>query len=200
MTGARRLTQIGVMAAASLVAMLFVRFPIVPGATFLKYDPSDAVGLLAGFTMGPGAGVLTVFVKDALFWLIRGSAPFGPAADFAAAATFVGLSAWLFQRLAPSGADHRAPQAGSLRPLAPGALPAMALAVAAGTVGRVLVMVALNFPILYLEMGMPPARVAALLWPAIIPFNGLKGLLNGALAVVLASALVRRRVPVPAHR
>ncbi|NLG68419.1 MAG: ECF transporter S component [Firmicutes bacterium] len=198
--GARRLTQVGVMAAASLVAMLTIRFPIVPGATFLKYDPSDAVGLLAGRTMGPGAGVSTVLLKDVLFWLLRGTDPFGPLADFLAAATFVGVASAVAHRLWPTDDGETTVRRPALRPLHAGALPAMALGVAVGTAARVVVMALANFPILYLEMGMPPARVAALMWPAIVPFNALKGLLNGALAMVLAAALVRRHAVVAPHR
>lgn len=197
---ARRIAIISVFAAASLVAMMSIHFPIVPGAPFLKYDPSDAVGLFAGFLMGPAAGVLTVFLKDVLFWLIRDGNPLGPLADFIAAATFVGVSAWLFGRLAPHGEVERGASGGSYRTMSAATLPAMVLAILAGTLARVLVMVVANFPILYLEFGTPPGKVAALLWPAIIPFNGFKGLLNGAFAMVLAAALVRRNVVVAPSR
>lgn len=201
--GVRRVTAVAVMAAASVVAMMTIHFPIVPGAPFLKYDPSDAVGLLAGFVMGPGPGVVTVLLKDVLFWLIRGGNPLGPLADFIAASTFVGVSAWLFWRMAPPssrvGAETGSAE-GGFRPVQASTLPAMALAILAGTAARVAVMVVANFPILYLEFGTPPEKVAALLWPAIIPFNGLKGLLNGAFAVVLAAALVRRSAAVALPR
>ncbi|MEW6049158.1 MAG: ECF transporter S component, partial [Bacillota bacterium] len=192
--------EVAVLAAGSTVAMMTIHFPIVPGAPFLKYDPSDAVGLLAGFLLGPGPGVLTVLLKDALFWLIRDGNPLGPLADFIAAATFVGVAAHLFRRLAPGGRPGAGEPGGRLAGVRAAALPAMAAAILGGTLARVLVMVAANFPILYLEFGMPPEKVAALLWPAIIPFNGLKGLLNGAFAVVLAAALVRRSTAVVASR
>ncbi|HEY8486971.1 MAG TPA: hypothetical protein VIL11_06205, partial [Limnochordales bacterium] len=76
----------------------------------------------------------------------------------------------------------------------------LALAVLAGTAARVAVMAVANFPILYLQFGMPAARVAALLPTAIIPFNALKSLINGALATVMVVALARRRVLGPAWR
>lgn len=180
----RRLAAVAVLAAASAVAMMTVHFPIVPSATFLKYDPSDAGALLAGFWMGPGPGVLAVLIKDVLFWLIRGGNPLGPLADFMAAGTFVGVAAWVY-RLAGRG-----------RPAAP--IGALVPAIVIGTLARVLVMVGANFPILYVEFGMAPQRVASLLLPAIIPFNGLKGLLNGALAAVLVAALSRRAQSVAA--
>lgn len=142
----RRVTEVAVMAAASVVAMMTIHFPIVPGAPFLKYDPSDAVGLLAGFSMGPGPGVLTVFLKDVLFWLIRGGNPLGPLADFIAASTFVGVSAWPFWRLVPHAEAERGAPGSAVRPVQAATLPAMALAILAGTLARVLVMVVANFP------------------------------------------------------
>ena len=196
----RRITTVAVMAAASVVAMMTIQFPVLPGAPYLKYDPSDVVALVVGFSMGPGAGVLTVLLKDVLFWLIRGSDPFGPLADFIAAASFVGASAWVFGRLAPYGEGRPSPGSGTLLPARASPLPAMALAVVVGVVVRVATMAVANFPILYLEFGMPPHKVAALLWPAIIPFNAVKGLLNGTFAVVLAGALVRRNAVVAPWR
>ena len=180
----RRITSVGALAAAATVVMMFVKFPIVPGAPFLKYDPSDAVTLLAAFWLGPGTGLLTVALKDLLLWLIHDGNPLGPLADAIAAGTFVGISAVVFRRLA---GPWPAPQGAAPSPAALG------VAVLAGTLARVAVMAAANFPILYLEFGTPPDRVAALLLPAIVPFNALKSLINGALAAVLVAALTRRR-------
>lgn len=191
-----RLTQVAVMAAGAAVAMLTVKFPIVPAAPFLKYDPSDVVALLAGFWVGPGSGVLVVLLKDVLIWLLRGGNPLRLVADFAAGGTFVGVAAWALARWA-AGRGIEGPgagrAAGGVRALPAAALPAMVVATLAGTAARVAVMAVANFPILYLEAGMTPDRVAALMWPAIVPFNALKGLLNGAFALILSAALVRRR-------
>lgn len=191
-----RLTQVAVMAAGAAVVMITVKFPIVPAAPFLKYDPSDVVALLAGFWVGPGSGVLVVLLKDVLIWLLRGGNPLRLVADFAAGGTFVGVAAWALARWA-AGRGIEGPgagrAAGGVRPLPAAALPAMVVAILAGTAARVAVMAVANFPILYLEAGMTPDRVAALMWPAIVPFNALKGLLNGAFALVLSAALVRRR-------
>ena len=180
----RRITSVAVLVAAATVVMMFVKFPIVPGAPFLKYDPSDAITLLAGFWLGPGTGLLTVALKDLLLWLIRDGNPLGPLADAIAAGTFVGVSAAVFRHLAGGWpAPH-----GTAPPPA-----ALGVAILAGTVARVAVMAVANFPILYLQFGTPPERVAALLLPAIVPFNALKSLINGVLAAVLVAALTRRR-------
>ena len=187
----RRLTSVAVLVAAATTVMMFVKFPIVPSAPFLKYDPSDAITLLAGLWLGPGTGVLTVALKDLLLWLLRDGHPLGPLADALAAGTFVGVSAALFRRLA---GPWPGPQGAAPSPAA------LAVAILAGTLARVAVMAAANFPILYLQFGTPPQRVAALLLPAIIPFNALKSLINGALATVLVAALSRRRAVLEAAR
>ena len=37
----RYLTQMGVLAAISIVLVYLIRFPIFPAAPFLEYDPAD---------------------------------------------------------------------------------------------------------------------------------------------------------------
>ena len=103
--------------------------------------------------------------------------PFGIVADFIAAATFVGVTAWVYLR----GSGATAPR--------------LLWAAAFGIAARVLVLIPVNFVILRLQFGMPPERVAGLLLPAIVPFNGLKGLMNAALAFIIVMPLVRRGIP-----
>lgn len=69
---------------------------------------------------------------------------------------------------------------------------------AAGALARILVMIPANFVILNLQFGLAPARVAALLWPVIIPFNALASALNTALSAGLMLA-IRRRGLAPAR-
>jgi riboflavin transporter FmnP len=169
-----KIVTLAMLAAAAFILMTLVQFPILPSAPFLKYDPSDAICLLAGLAFGPAAGVLVVLLKDLLFLTLRGGSPFGPAADFAAAGTFVGVTSWVFRRLGGGPAPAR-----------------LLLAGAIGVLARVLVMIPVNFIILSLEFGMPAERIRSMLLPAIVPFNAGKGLLNAVLAAVLAPPALR---------
>ncbi len=178
----RSLILVGMLGAAAFILMATVQFPILPAAPYLKYDPSDAVGLLAAFLVGPAIGVAVVAVKALLFLLFRAKTFFGPLANFIAVGTFVGVAGWVYQR-------RQAPSLGSF-----------VSACGAGALARVVVMIPANFVILYLEFGLPPSRVTPLLWPAIIPFNSAASAINAALTIVIMVALTRRgvmRLPVP---
>lgn len=43
---------------ALAMAVSFIEFPLIPGVAWLKYDPSGIVGLIAGFAYGPAAAVI----------------------------------------------------------------------------------------------------------------------------------------------
>jgi len=161
------------LAALAFLLMAAIQIPVLPQAPYLTYDPSDAVALLAGVLYGPGAGVTVVALKDLLFLLLRARGPFGPAADFLAAATFVWVTAWTFGRLQGSFARR------------------LAWAAASGTAARVLVMIPANFALLWLQFGTAPAGVARLVLPVIVPFNAVKAALNALLALGLAEPVTR---------
>jgi len=174
---ARRLAVLGLLAAASFVLMAVVQVPVLPQAPYLRYDPSDAVALLAGVMYGPGPAVAVVFLKDLLYLLFRAKGPFGPLADFVAAATFAAATAWAYHR---GGGPFAA---------------RLVRAAVVGTAARVLVMIPANFVILYLQFGMPPERVAGMLLPVIVPFNALKAGANALLALFVLAPALRQVAP-----
>lgn len=171
--GTQRLVATAMFAAVAFVLMAAVQIPLLPYAPYLTYDPSDAVGLLAGVLYGPGAGVTVVLLKDVLFFLLRARGPIGPAADFLAAATFVAVTAWAYRRV-------RGPFARRL-----------IYAAAVGAAARVLIMIPANFVLLALQFGMTPARVAGMLLPVIVPFNAVKAAANALIALLVAEPVVR---------
>src|SRR5207245_6579815 len=85
----QQLAVVGMLAAVAYLLMSVVKFPIIPGAPFLRYDPSDAAGLIAGVLYGPAAGLAFVAIQALLF---LASNPYGILADFLAAATFLRLT------------------------------------------------------------------------------------------------------------
>lgn len=54
----RRIAITALFCAVAAICTLFIEFPIIPGVTFLKYDPSAIVALIAGFAFGPATGAI----------------------------------------------------------------------------------------------------------------------------------------------
>ena len=54
----KRIATTALFCAVAAIATLFIEFPILPGVTFLKYDPSAIVALVAGFAYGPATGAI----------------------------------------------------------------------------------------------------------------------------------------------
>lgn len=163
------------MGTIAFLLMLLIGLPIIPAAPFLKYDPSGFVLLMSGALLGPAAGVLACFIKGFLFFITGAGNIFGVTSDFIANIVFVAPAALLLRKQ------------GGLK----GGIAACAL----GTRLATLVMIPVNLVILNLEFGKLPGEVMAMMLPAILPFNLLKGLFNSVLFFIagrpLAAALGR---------
>jgi riboflavin transporter FmnP len=173
MRNVRWVVLIGMLGAVAFILMATIQVPVLPSAPYLRYDPSDVIGLIAVLLAGPVAGVAVVALKDMLYLLFRARSIFGPLANFVAVATFVGVAGWMLRGRKLS-------------------LSSLVAACAVGGLARVLVMIPTNYVILNLQFGMPPARVSDLLVPVIIPFNALATILNTVLTAVIVLAIRRR--------
>ena len=54
----KRIAVTALFCAVAAICTLFIEFPILPGVTFLKYDPSAIAALIAGFAFGPATGAV----------------------------------------------------------------------------------------------------------------------------------------------
>lgn len=130
--------------------LMYVSFPIIPAAPFLEYDPSELVALVAGFAIGPLAGVLVVLLKNALHMLTNPE-PIGHLANFLAGATLVFVLASIY-RLKKTR-------------LVAGA------SLVAGSLAMTAVMAIANRYFFLPIWGVPSDQVAGLIASAIVPFN-----------------------------
>lgn len=91
-------TRIGILAAVGIVLSM-VEIVILPGAPFYKLDPSGLAIMLAGFSMGFPAGVITLLIKDLVGLLIHPSGGWvGQLADFIALFAFLTPAALIYHR------------------------------------------------------------------------------------------------------
>ncbi len=57
-----KISRLAVLSALSILLMFLIRFPLIPAAPFLEYEPGDVPALIAAFLFGPGAGVIVTLV------------------------------------------------------------------------------------------------------------------------------------------
>lgn len=93
------LVKVSFLGALAFVIM-FLEFPIIAlFPEFLKIDLSDFPALLAGFSLGPVAGVLVMFLKNVLHLIFKGSTQgVGELGNFIVGATMVYTSAMVYKR------------------------------------------------------------------------------------------------------
>ncbi|PWL43046.1 MAG: ECF transporter S component [Bacillota bacterium] len=154
----KRLTACAMLAAAAYVVMAIGRIPVV---LFLSYDPKDIIIAIGGFLYGPLSAMGISVVVSLLEMVTVSSTGFiGCIMNILSTCSFVCVASYLYRK-------KRTPM-GAFMGLLVGCL------VMTG------VMLLWNYLITPLYMGYPREAVAALLLPAFLPFNLLKGGLNAA--------------------
>ena len=153
----KRIATTALFCAVAAIATLFLEFPILPGVTFLKYDPSAIVALGAGFAFGPSTGVL-VSVLPYLVHLATQSGVYGALMAIIATLSLVLPASLVYQRNT------------SFK----GAITGMVV----GGVVCLAVVIAANIVITPLYMGAPRETVIGMIVPALLPFNLLKVIIN----------------------
>ena len=157
----RRIAVYALFVALSM-AVSFIEFPLIPGVPWLKYDPSGIVCLVAGFAYGPAAAVLVSvlgFVPHVF------ADPWGSLMAIAVALAMSVPAALVYRRLRT--------RRGALIGIIAGAVVALAVAI----IGNLLVT-----PI-YADMTVE--QVAAMIVPALLPFNLAKLEVHGVVTFLI---------------
>lgn len=167
----RMLALTGMLAAAGYVLQLF-EFPLLPAASFLKFDFGDVAVAVAGWAMGPAAAVLTAIVKGILWALIgRGTDGWVGAGMNTMTVIAFALPLSLLGRSRKSWV--------------------MIAAVVVGIPVMTVVMAGVNLIVDPWYFKMPVAAVKTVVATAIIPFNLLRGFINGVATTGILLALRR---------
>lgn len=166
-----KMVVIALLATVSLV-LFFISFPLPLLPPYLKVDFSDVPALLAGLIFSPAAGVLVVFLKNAMYFVIKGATdPIGIPANFIAGALYVFPVAYLYHKYK--------------------GVKSIVFGLIIGTVGMAVIMSILNYiiilPAYTWVMGweMNDATKLGTVIGAILPFNFLKGVIVSILFVPL---------------
>lgn len=167
----KRLTQMAMLTAISIVLAIFVRFPLFPAAPWMLYDPADVPIFVGTLLFGPGAGLAMAGVAGLI---VHQGGPLGIIMHFASTGGFVLVAGLLYRfRKTPASA-------------------AVALLVA--TAATCAIMVGLNLLVVPLfAPAMDWQDVVPMILPVILPFNALKYTANSVLAYVLWRLLQKYR-------
>jgi len=165
----KKLTVLAMLSAFAYVVLYFLRFPIV---LFLKYEPKDVIITIGGFLYGPFAAFLTSLVVSFLEMItISDTGWIGFVMNVLSTCAFACTAAYVYKK----------------RHTLSGAVLGLTL----GVILTVIVMLAWNYLLTPLYMNQSRADVAAMLIPVFLPFNLIKGGLNGAITALLYRPLVR---------
>ena len=165
----RTLVLTGIFAALAYVVMLVIHIPVFG---FLTYDPKDAVIAIGGFILGPlAACAISIIVAGTEMLTVSATGPIGFVMNAVGSMAFVGIAAFIYRR-SPSSRNA-------------------AVGLCAGGIAMMLTMLALNFYLTPLYLGVPRATIAAMIPPVLLPFNFIKVSVNSIFALLLYKPIMR---------
>lgn len=164
----KRITMVGMLCAVAFLVTVLCRIPVV---LFLKYEPKDVIISIGGFLFGPmTAFVISVIVSFVEMFTISDTGFIGLIMNVLSTCSFACTAAFFYKK-------HR-----TMRGAVTGLICGLLLATA--------VMLLWNYLITPIYMGYPREAVKALLIPAFLPFNLLKGGINMALTLLIYKPVV----------
>lgn len=166
----KKITTIGVLCAMAMVTNLLISFPLVPAASFLKYDPKDIIIVMGGFIYGPLTSFLMSFICSILEIMFKGGNALDVLMNMVSTCTFACVAAYAYHK------QHT--KKGAIVGLIAGVI------ISAG------VMCLWNYVITPIYYGWPREEVVAILVPGILPFNLLKSGINAVITLFLYKPFV----------
>ena len=167
----KRIVMTAMLCALGYIAMVLIHIKLMPAAPFLTYDPKDAIIVIGGFLFGPAEALIISLIVAFLEMITVGeSGIIGFVMQVIATMAFAGTASLIYRRVHTKR----------------GAI----IGLISGVVCMTVVMVFWNYILSPIYLGTDRSTVVALLVPAIIPFNLLKGSINALLAFLLYKPLV----------
>ncbi len=165
-----KLTTLAMLCAVAYAAVFFSRY-LPPLVLFLQYDPKDIIITLGGFIYGPlSSMVLSLVVSLVELVTVSDTGPIGFVMNVISTCAFACTAAIIYKKKRTlSGA---------------------VIGLVAGCLFTTAAMLLWNYAITPLYMEIPREEVKALLVPAFLPFNLIKGGLNTAFTLLLYKPVV----------
>lgn len=171
MMNTRKMVTMGFLSALSLVLMLIIRFPIIPGVPYLEYEPADVPILIGTMIYGPISGLIITLVVSVIqaFTVSAASGWVGGVMHLLATGGMVLVTGLIYKKL----------------PTLKGTI----IALVAGCLTMTLIMIPANLFFTVVFFNTPYEVVKGMLVPAIIPFNLIKSGANSVLTLLIFKSL-----------
>ena len=161
---------LSMLSALAFVSAVLVKIPIMPSAPFLRFDVKDAIIIIGGIMYGPLPAFAVSCIVCLLQMMLTGeSGLIGFAMNLLSTVAFVCTASWLYK----------------LRKSFWGLVVGLAGGCAAMTASMML----WNYIITPYFMGVPREVVGSMLLTVFMPFNLLKGGINGVIVLLYVKPL-----------
>lgn len=164
----KKMVLMAVFCALAYISVFVINIPVY---SFLKYEPKDVIIVIGGFLFGPAAALLmSVVVSLIELVTISDTGIIGAIMNIISTVAFVVPAAVIYKKKhTMSGA---------------------VIGLITGTAVMVVMMLLWNYLITPIYMGTPREVVAGMLPTVFLPFNLLKGFINGTITLLVYKPLV----------
>lgn len=160
----QKIASCALFCALAALATLFIEFPLLPAAPWLKMDPSGIIAVISGFLFGPEMALLVAIVPNFVH-LATESGIYGTFMAALANAAIAYPAALMYKKF------------GSKKGLVAGLI--------TGSICATVLSILFNLIVTPLYLGMPQELVIAMIPSILLPFNLIKVVITS-----LASALI----------
>lgn len=169
----KKIVILGLLAALAYVSLYFIRIPIIPSATFLRYDIKDVLITIGGFLYGPmSALLLSIIVSFLQMCAVSEYGLIGFIMNVISTTSFACIASIIYKH---NKNDH-------------GAFIGLVL----GCIFMTIIMLLWNYLITPLYMGVPRSVVKTMILPVFLPFNLIKSILNAIISMVLYKVITKK--------
>jgi len=163
----KRLCQLAMLAAISIVLVFFVRFPILPAAPFLEYTPAEVPIMFAAFLFGP----ISAFMMAVVVAFIQGFTVSAHSGIIGIAMNILSTGSFLLA----FGLVYRGDKT----------IKRAVIAIIAGVIATTAAMAWWNIIVTPIFMGVPRPVVISMILPVFVPFNLIRAGVNSLMAFLL---------------
>ncbi len=168
-----RTAIMAMLTAVSIVLVYFIHLPLIPGVTFLEYDPADIPVLIGAMMLGPVSGIVILLAVCLIQALTVSAASgwIGFIMHFVASSVLVLIPSLIYRKKKTTVS--------------------LIVGLILGVIAMTAVMIPLNLVFTGIFIGTGVKAVASMLIPAIIPFNLAKASINAVVTFAVFTPIAK---------